>query len=258
MTDSVEIKSKHVSRTTWLWLLAVLLTPLILAGVAYYGSIAYSAWRLGGRIVWARPDIGGWLDYLGRIDLSLQFELSAIGLLVLFLTIALFRGTVAGWRRSRQQLAGIEGLHGTAHWATADEVAETGLLGTPGMTHEGVFCGGWEDPKTKEIRYLKHNGPEHILGFAPTRTGKGVGWILPTLLDGWRQSALVLDPKGEAWALSSGFRQRELKQRVVPVRSLFRCRKCGSLQPASRSSGGYTTRGCRRTEYRVDRDRPGR
>jgi type IV secretion system protein VirD4 len=32
------------------------------------------------------------------------------------------------------------------------------------------------------INYLRHDGPEHVLCFAPTRSGKGVGLVVPTLL----------------------------------------------------------------------------
>jgi len=35
--------------------------------------------------------------------------------------------------------------------------------------------------------YLRHNGPEHVLAFAPTRSGKGVGLVIPTLLS-WPHS----------------------------------------------------------------------
>jgi type IV secretion system protein VirD4 len=61
---------------------------------------------------------------------------------------------------------------------------------------EGVYVGGFWEPKKKIHYYLRHNGPEHVLCFAPTRSGKGVGLILPTLL-AWEHSSLVLDIKGE-------------------------------------------------------------
>ncbi|ART61439.1 hypothetical protein CBP36_20955 (plasmid) [Acidovorax carolinensis] len=50
------------------------------------------------------------------------------------------------------------------------------------------------------------------MGATPTcsvsanRSGKGVGMVIPTLLT-WRHSVMVNDPKGEAYALSAGFRQ---------------------------------------------------
>ena len=50
-------------------------------------------------------------------------------------------------------------------------------------------------------------GPEHVLCFAPTRSGKGVGLVVPTLLT-WPGSCIVHDIKGENWNLTSGFRAR--------------------------------------------------
>jgi type IV secretion system protein VirD4 len=56
-------------------------------------------------------------------------------------------------------------------------------------------------------RYLRHDGPEHVLLVAPTRSGKGVGVVLPTLLS-WTQSVVIHDIKGENWALTAGWRAR--------------------------------------------------
>jgi len=53
--------------------------------------------------------------------------------------------------------------------------------------------------------YLRHDGPEHVLCFAPTRSGKGVGLVVPSLLT-WPGSAIVHDIKGENWTLTAGFR----------------------------------------------------
>jgi type IV secretion system protein VirD4 len=53
--------------------------------------------------------------------------------------------------------------------------------------------------------YLRHDGPEHVLCFAPTRSGKGVGLVVPTLLT-WPGSCIVHDIKGENWNLTAGFR----------------------------------------------------
>ena len=55
--------------------------------------------------------------------------------------------------------------------------------------------------------YLRHDGPEHVLCFAPTRSGKGVGLVVPTLLT-WPGSAIVHDIKGENWQLTAGFRAK--------------------------------------------------
>lgn len=61
-----------------------------------------------------------------------------------------------------------------------------------------------------KLLYLRHNGPEHILAFAPTRSGKGVGLVIPTLLT-WTESVVVLDIKGENWALTAGWRKKYAK-----------------------------------------------
>ncbi len=43
--------------------------------------------------------------------------------------------------------------------------------------------------------------------FAPTRSGKGVGLVVPTLLS-WPHSAVIHDIKGENWQLTTGWRER--------------------------------------------------
>jgi type IV secretion system protein VirD4 len=54
---------------------------------------------------------------------------------------------------------------------------------------------------------LRHNGPEHCFVFAPTRSGKGVGIVIPTLLS-WRASVLVYDMKRENWDITAGWRKQ--------------------------------------------------
>lgn len=86
--------------------------------------------------------------------------------------------------------------YGSARWASRDEIARAGLL-----AGKGVVIG------QHGRRYLRHDGPEHVLCFAPTRSGKGVGLVVPTLLT-WPHSAIVHDMKGENWNLTAGFRSR--------------------------------------------------
>lgn len=84
--------------------------------------------------------------------------------------------------------------YGSARWADAREVRRAGLLGP-----DGVVLGRLGE------RYLRHDGPEHVLCFAPTRSGKGVGLVIPTLLT-WPYSTIVHDIKGENFNLTSGWR----------------------------------------------------
>ena len=86
--------------------------------------------------------------------------------------------------------------YGSARWAEDKEIHAAGLLG-----RDGVLLGRYDRD------YLRHDGPEHVLCFAPTRSGKGVGLVVPTLLT-WPASAIVHDIKGENWTLTAGFRAK--------------------------------------------------
>jgi len=86
--------------------------------------------------------------------------------------------------------------YGSARWATPGEIERAGL-----HRDAGVFLG------RLGAHYLRHDGPEHVMAFAPTRSGKGVGLVIPTLL-GWTGSAVIHDIKGENWTLTAGFRTR--------------------------------------------------
>ena len=103
---------------------------------------------------------------------------------------------------NKNLLDNTEDLHGSARWATSKDLQETGLL----TTKQGVYVGAWKDEQN-DLRYLKHDGPEHILAFAPTRSGKGVSLVIPTLLS-WQGSCIVNDIKGENWDITAGFREK--------------------------------------------------
>jgi type IV secretion system protein VirD4 len=86
--------------------------------------------------------------------------------------------------------------YGSARWATEREVRRAGLT-----CDRGVFLGSFAGSD------LRHDGPEHVIAFAPTRSGKGVGLVTPTLLS-WTGSAVIHDIKGENWELTAGWRSR--------------------------------------------------
>ena len=97
------------------------------------------------------------------------------------------------WRAREAKTAAT---YGSARWATPSEIRAAGLAAP-----DGVVLGRFERD------YLRHDGPEHVLCFAPTRSGKGVGLVVPTLLT-WSGSCIVHDIKGENWNLTSGYRAR--------------------------------------------------
>ena len=97
------------------------------------------------------------------------------------------------WRARQQRHVTT---YGSARWATPRELERVGLFGDG-----GVFLGRYHQ------HYLRHDGPEHVMVFAPTRSGKGVGLVVPTLLS-WTGSAVIHDIKGENWQLTAGWRAR--------------------------------------------------
>ncbi|HCE7954218.1 TPA: conjugal transfer protein TraG [Pseudomonas aeruginosa] len=97
-------------------------------------------------------------------------------------------------RRSRQSR--LVTTYGSARWAEATDIRSAGL-----DRPAGVFLG------LHDGQYLRHEGPEHVLTFAPTRSGKSVGLVIPTLLS-WTGSAVVHDIKKEIWTATAGWRSR--------------------------------------------------
>ena len=118
-----------------------------------------------------------------------------------FMGVALIAVTI----RNRNVKQDATNLYGSAQYAELDEIREAGLLPPKGEKGKGVYVGGWINPKDGQQYYLRHNGKEHVIALAPTRSGKGVGLVIPTLLS-WEHSVVVLDIKGENWALTSGWR----------------------------------------------------
>jgi len=116
--------------------------------------------------------------------------------------------------------ANISDLHGSARWATTRDLRAARLIEArssvrqmlrgigvlqimrPAACRAGIYLGVW-----RRASYIRDCGPAHVLVFAPTRSGKGVGIVIPTLLS-WPHSVLIHDLKGENWALTAGARKR--------------------------------------------------
>jgi type IV secretion system protein VirD4 len=96
-------------------------------------------------------------------------------------------------------------LHGSARWARQRDLVKARLLA--GWWSEmrrkrrtGIILGAWKG------QYLRDGEAQHLLVVAPTRSGKGIGVVVPTLLT-WPHSALIHDIKGENWQLTAGARK---------------------------------------------------
>ena len=75
---------------------------------------------------------------------------------------------------------------------------------------EGILIG------KKDGQFLRYNGGGHLMTVAATRSGKGVGSIIPNLLN-YPGSIVVTDPKGENWYVTARHRREELGQETIPL-----------------------------------------
>jgi type IV secretion system protein VirD4 len=85
-------------------------------------------------------------------------------------------------------------LHGAARFASERELRRHGF-----RSRVGIVVG------RKRGKFLTFGGPEHVIVEAPTRSGKGVGIVIPNLLT-WQGSVVVLDVKRENYEATAGFR----------------------------------------------------
>ncbi len=84
--------------------------------------------------------------------------------------------------------------------------------------------GRWHRPPL-----LRYTGDAHILTLAPTGAGKGVSCVIPTLLD-YPGSVLVIDPKGENYAVTADYR-RSIGHEVVALDPFGLVGGTGSFNP---------------------------
>ena len=190
-----------MSATKILW--GQILTVLLIVLLTTWGATEYVAWKLGFQVqlgpAWFSvlgwpfyypPAFYWWWYFYDAYAPSIFVEGAFMAASGGFISIAVAIG-MSVWRA--REAKKVE-TYGSARWAEKKEVDAAGLLGP-----DGVVLGRYDRA------YLRHDGPEHVLCFAPTRSGKGVGLVVPSLLT-WPGSAIVHDIKCENWQLTSGFR----------------------------------------------------
>ena len=192
-----------MSATKILWGQILLVSLIVLATT--WAATQWTAWQLGFQPQLGRPwfELFGWPiyyppaffwwwyfydAYAPHVFVEGAYTAASGGFIAIAVAIAM-----SVWRA--REAKNVE-TYGSARWARADEVRAAGLLGP-----DGVVLGKFDHA------YLRHDGPEHVLCFAPTRSGKGVGLVVPSLLT-WPGSAIVHDIKGENWQITAGFRAR--------------------------------------------------
>ncbi|AIL65064.1 Type IV secretion system protein virD4 [Rickettsiales bacterium Ac37b] len=103
-----------------------------------------------------------------------------------------YRDKLTKWRPYQEK----ESIHGDAKWASEEDIKRAGL-----RSKQGMLLG-----KDKN-GYFIASGYQHALLFAPTGSGKGVGFVIPNLLF-WEDSIIVHDIKLENYTLTSGWRAK--------------------------------------------------
>lgn len=124
--------------------------------------------------------------------------ITALPYTVLLVFSWIFRAPIMDWRPFKKP----ESIHGDSKWATSKDLKKMGL-----RSKHGALLGTYKN------KLLIADGYQHILLFAPTGSGKGVGFVIPNLLF-WRDSVIVHDIKLENYELTSGWRKTQLKQKV--------------------------------------------
>jgi type IV secretion system protein VirD4 len=193
-----------MSATRILWGQILIVLAIVLATM--WAATQWVAWKLGFQLQLGHP----WFELIPGVPIYLPpsffwwwfaYDAYAPDVFVEGAIIAASGGflsivvaiAMSVWRAREARTAVT---YGSARWAAQREIRAAGLT-----SPDGVVLGRFERD------YLRHNGPEHVLCFAPTRSGKGVGLVVPTLLT-WPGSCIVHDIKGENWNLTSGFRSK--------------------------------------------------
>lgn len=136
-----------------------------------------------------------WLQYSDRLPRDFHIKLffpAGGGFFCFLLILFLIRAPLMDFRPFGKK----EKIHGDAKWATEPQIRKAGLRAKKGLMVGQTSRG-----------YLIAPGWQHALLFAPTGSGKGVGFVIPNLLF-WEESCVVHDIKLENYELTSGWRQQ--------------------------------------------------
>jgi type IV secretion system protein VirD4 len=186
--------------------LATILASAWIASELFALSTAFSA-SLGPHYFYLYPPwaiLSWWLEW-SRSEDALNLFMTPILVGAAFCLLGLI--CVSSALQRRHKLGRYSGIHGSARWAKLSDIKKAGLL-----SPEGVYVGEWR--RGNKIYTLRHNGHEHVLCYAPPRSGKGVGLVVPTMLT-WPHSAVVTDLKREIYELTAHWRGSEANNRIL-------------------------------------------
>jgi type IV secretion system protein VirD4 len=164
------------------------------AGAFHYPRAFGRGWvDVGAVRLYAPWSFIGWYgryarSYQQALDLA-ALEALAIGLVPAMIGIGLMR---RGHRQPRK--------FGEGAWAEMADVERAKLV-SAGREISGRVLGRFQG------RYLTYSGVEHAIIVGASRSGKGAGHVVPTLI-AWPESAFVYDRKGELWHITADHRKR--------------------------------------------------
>lgn len=190
-------QNQALLKATGFFILVLAAIPLVmlLSGAIVLLSFKYNPITYGASVCfWAWPDYFSAWQHGQLVGGGKRIALAAIAsLAIIYLIVPML--IVLALREKRE-------LHGSARWAAASEVGQAGLFGNTGIV-VGKYRG----------KTLRFPGQQFVMLAAPTRSGKGVGVVIPNLLS-YEESVCVLDIKQENFDITAGYRQNVLKQAV--------------------------------------------
>ena len=206
-----EIKQRRKSKN-WPYLIGLFVSMLVSMSIStqhFAYKYKYHA-ALGGNLegIYFPWQIIPWAVRWGETRPNDFIASGSIGVLVMLFALLIM--VVTKSVKGNSALANLF-MHGSARWATRKDIEEAGLFSTDPFY--SVVIGAWQDEKGV-IHYLKHSGTEHVLSTAPTRSGKGVCQVIPTLLT-WQGSMIINDIKEELYQLTAGWRKEYANNKIL-------------------------------------------
>ncbi len=176
------------------WGLRWLVLPFAIAAVSAYAA--------GSGPLYAPHKVFVW--YAAYHHITAFAPIFRAGWLVFAVAAAIVSGGILAARRAGVRLP--SGSHGSAAWGSGEE------LRTGGRAHGAGFLLGRDD----RGQVLRYAGDGHLLTVAPTRSGKGIGCVVPNLLT-YTGSVVVTDVKGELFPVTARHRRTALQHDVCAL-----------------------------------------
>ena len=171
--------------------------------------------------------------------LTSQFQLGMCFIFVGSLVIL----TMPYWKKKKLK------SHGEAEFGTYDDLkknkkkpSDVDFL----SGNENGFVIGYVKTLSGKLKLLYDTSMIHIALFLPTRGGKGVGYIIPSLVAGLKErSTFISDIKKENYELTSWYRAKILKHRILKFEPMSELSNSYNFLSEVRYGTNYEIEDCR-------------